>query len=93
MPKPGTRKFWLIESPVFEVHVDAAGQRLWQKLTKREKQIARLAAQTMSDTAIAAALIISEKTVGNHLSNIFTKLEIHSRHEIKYLLQQIEDKT
>ncbi len=64
---------------------------LWATLTKREKQVARLAASGMSDAAIAEELSIAERTVGNHLYRIYGKLQINSRRELKYLLRQIED--
>ena len=39
----------------------------------------RLVARGRSNPEIAAALVISEKTVARHLSNIFTKLGVGSR--------------
>ncbi len=62
-----------------------------EKLTKREIQVARLAAHGLTDVEIAAKLVISERTVGNHLYNIYRKLHINSRRELKYVLQEIED--
>jgi DNA-binding NarL/FixJ family response regulator len=48
-------------------------------LTEREVEVLRLVARGTSNTEIAAALVISEKTVARHLSNIFTKLDVGSR--------------
>ena len=48
-------------------------------LTAREGEVLRLVARGPSNTEIAAALVISEKTVARHLSNIFTKLDVGSR--------------
>lgn len=48
-------------------------------LTAREVQVLRLVATGRSNTQIAAELVLSEKTVARHLSNIFTKLEVGSR--------------
>lgn len=62
-----------------------------EKLTKRETQVAHLAARGLTDAEIAAQLFISERTVGNHLYSIYRKLNINSRRELKYVLQQIED--
>ena len=39
----------------------------------------RLVARGRSNPEIAAALVLSEKTVARHLSNIFTKLDVPSR--------------
>ena len=39
----------------------------------------RLVASGRSNSLIAAELVLSEKTVARHLSNIFTKLGVSSR--------------
>ncbi len=48
-------------------------------LTQREAQVLRLVAAGKSNRAIATELILSEKTVARHVSNIFTKLGLSSR--------------
>lgn len=48
-------------------------------LTDREVEVLRLVASGKTNRAIAAELVISEKTVGRHVSNIFTKLGLSSR--------------
>jgi ATP/maltotriose-dependent transcriptional regulator MalT len=48
-------------------------------LTGRELQVLRLVASGKSNRAIATDLVISERTVARHVSNIFTKLELSSR--------------
>jgi DNA-binding CsgD family transcriptional regulator len=48
-------------------------------LTAREVEVLRLVARGTSNAEIAAALVLSEKTVARHLSNIFTKLAVGSR--------------
>lgn len=50
-----------------------------QSLTSRETHILRLVAQGRSNADIAGQLFISEKTVRNHLTNIFDKLGVDSR--------------
>ena len=52
-------------------------------LTKRETEVSLLVIQGMSNAEIAQELYISETTVKKHLSNIFSKLEISSREEIR----------
>ena len=49
------------------------------RLTAREREVLRLVASGMSNTEIAATLVLSEKTVARHLSNIFTKLDVRTR--------------
>jgi DNA-binding CsgD family transcriptional regulator len=48
-------------------------------LTAREIEVLRLVAAGKSNTQIAAALVLSERTVARHLSNIFTKINVPSR--------------
>jgi DNA-binding NarL/FixJ family response regulator len=48
-------------------------------LTARELQVLRLVAAGKTNRAIAAELIISEKTVARHVSNIFLKLDLSTR--------------
>lgn len=48
-------------------------------LTDREADVLRLIAKGSSNRAIAHALVISEKTVSRHLSNIFAKIDVSSR--------------
>jgi len=49
------------------------------QLTDREHEILDLLAQGQPNPSIAARLAISEKTVRNHVSNIFTKLAVADR--------------
>ena len=51
------------------------------ELTRRELQILRLIAEGLRTEGVANKLNISEATVRNHVQNILTKLEAHSRLE------------
>lgn len=48
-------------------------------LTKREYEVLLLIAEGLNNRQIAEKLFISEKTVKNHVSNIFKKLELNDR--------------
>jgi DNA-binding CsgD family transcriptional regulator len=63
---------------------------LWQSLTGREKQVARLAAAKLTDAEIAARLSISGRTVGNHLYNVYRKLDISSRRELERFFRRLD---
>ena len=54
-------------------------QRSTAGLTARELEILRLVATGKTNRVIATDLVISEKTVARHLSNIFTKLDVTTR--------------
>jgi DNA-binding CsgD family transcriptional regulator len=53
-----------------------------EALTASEARVARLAAQGLSNTAIAQTLFISRKTVEKHLANAYRKLGIASRSQL-----------
>ena len=48
-------------------------------LTGREIEVLRLVAAGHSNTEVARRLVLSEKTIARHLSNIFTKIDVSSR--------------
>lgn len=58
-------------------------------LTKREKEVALLVAEGLSNREIAEKLCIAVKTVENHLTSIYNKLEIKSRAQLMRLILQI----
>lgn len=55
-------------------------------LTKREYEIARLAADRLTNREIALKLHITENTVKSNLKNVFSKLDIKSRASLSKLL-------
>jgi pimeloyl-ACP methyl ester carboxylesterase len=48
-------------------------------LTPREQEVLRLLAEGLPNRAIAARLVVSEKTVGTHLAHIYAKLGVATR--------------
>ncbi len=53
-----------------------------EHLTEREREVIRLVAQGRSNAEIAQALIISDKTVKTHISNVLSKLGLQDRTQL-----------
>jgi DNA-binding NarL/FixJ family response regulator len=51
----------------------------FESLTVREREVLALITQGLGNAAIAERLSISEKTVRNHVSNVFDKLGVWTR--------------
>ena len=51
------------------------------QLSQREREVLGLIAQGVNNAAIADRLCLSPKTVRNHISNIFSKLQVADRAE------------
>lgn len=57
------------------------------RLTEKEGQVATLIARGWTNPEIAKALFVSTKTVEYHLRNIYIKLDLQSRRQLRDLLQ------
>lgn len=55
------------------------GASPFPELTDREREILDLVAAGLDNAAVARRLTVSPKTVRNHLSNVFTKLQVADR--------------
>ena len=59
------------------------------KLTERETEVLRLVAKGMSYKQIAERLVVSHRTVQNHVQNTLRKLQMHNRVELtRYAIEQ-----
>jgi DNA-binding NarL/FixJ family response regulator len=52
------------------------------QLSSREREIARLAVEGLTNRAIADKLVLSKRTVENHLQRVYTKFGVSSRAEL-----------
>ena len=59
---------------------EEVGKR-WQSLTEREQEVLRLLAIGSDNAAIAEALSVTAKTIGYHVTNVLSKLNVTSRLE------------
>ena len=60
--------------------VDAAPNT--PQLTPREREVAELVAQGLTNREIAERLFLSERTAQNHVQHILTKLDLSNRSQI-----------
>jgi DNA-binding CsgD family transcriptional regulator len=55
-------------------------------LTRREREVAALAATGLSSAEIAARLVLSIRTIDNHLNHVYRKLGVTSRKELSEIV-------
>jgi DNA-binding NarL/FixJ family response regulator len=65
----------------FERPAPSAEREAFPELTEREREILEYVARGMSNAEITARLVLSPKTVRNHVSNVFSKLQVRDRAE------------
>ena len=65
----------------FAGHRPGMGLAPFPELTDREREVLDLVAQGLTNAEIARRLVVSDKTVRNHVSNVFAKLHVAGRAE------------
>jgi len=76
--EPAWRR-WIDEVRAFLPPSGAVTDPAFATLTARERELVELIAQGRDNAQVAATLSLSEKTVRNHITRIFSKLEVHNR--------------
>ena len=62
-------------------------------LTRREREVAELAARNLTSREIADKLFVSPRTVENHLQRAYEKLGVRGRRELREALGHTKDRT
>jgi pimeloyl-ACP methyl ester carboxylesterase/DNA-binding CsgD family transcriptional regulator len=70
---------WLDEARAFLPGAAPSAGGTFTGLTPREAELVELIAQGLDNAQVAARLALSEKTVRNHITSIFAKLEVENR--------------
>ncbi|GIH24763.1 hypothetical protein Aph01nite_30730 [Acrocarpospora phusangensis] len=79
-PRTPDRLGRLVPAPV------ARAERWSTELSAREIEVARLASWNLTNREIADWLVLSPRTVANHLCRVYTKLGVHDRGDLAPLL-------
>ncbi len=59
------------------------------RLTERETEVLRLVAKGLTSKQVAERLVLSHRTVENHVQNTLSKLQLHNRAQlVRYALEQ-----
>ncbi|HXQ34260.1 MAG TPA: LuxR C-terminal-related transcriptional regulator [Anaerolineales bacterium] len=58
----------------------------WNSLSAREKEVARLIRQGLTNRQIAAQLTLSTETINTHVQNIMRKFEVETKSDFRYIL-------
>jgi DNA-binding NarL/FixJ family response regulator len=76
------------EAPTPPEAIDADQLASVQELTPREVEVLRLIGRGFHNREIAGRMVISEKTLSNHISNIFAKLQVTDRTQAALLARE-----
>jgi LuxR family maltose regulon positive regulatory protein len=73
-----------------KTELEENAQSLVSPLTEREMEVLRWLAEGLTNKAIAEKLVVAPSTVKQHLKNIFSKLDAHTRTEAVAIGRQLE---
>jgi DNA-binding NarL/FixJ family response regulator len=66
-------------SSYFSAVHELPGRAAFPQLTEREREILDLIARGYTNRRIARELVLAEKTVRNHVSHVFAKIQVSDR--------------
>jgi DNA-binding NarL/FixJ family response regulator len=68
---------------------DSPAPSALEGLTPQEQIVVGLVCEGLTNEDIARRLVLSVKTVGYHLGNVYAKLDVHSRTQLQARLGQL----
>ena len=63
----------------------------WSSLSERERQVARLVSEGLTNAGVAQHLFLSRHTVDYHLRRVYMKLDLHSRVRLTRVVSELGD--
>ncbi len=91
LPRPTGRRFLHTSVDQVRIYPLLGEETLWQKLTRREKDVAQLVARGLSNKEVANQLNIKVRTVDAHIQEIYRKLKVHSRAQLGHRYRNFVD--
>jgi len=79
LPHEPAWKQFFTEVRTFLADATPPGAETFTQLSERERQVLELIAQGLDNAQIAVRLELSEKTVRNHITRVFEKLQVETR--------------
>ncbi len=68
--------------------LDATPEQTGPRLTNREEEMLRLVAKGLTSRQVAERLVLSPRTVQNHIQNAMAKLQVHNRASlVRYVIE------
>lgn len=81
---------YLMASGLAHLGQDSQAWEDWCTLSAREQQVAALICQNLTNRQIAARLGVTPDTAKTHVRNVLFKFDVHSKGELRLLLQDWE---
>nr|WP_255316587.1 helix-turn-helix transcriptional regulator [Nesterenkonia sp. Act20] len=72
-----------------EPELGAEVEQALRSLSRRERQVTLLVSEGSTNREVAEQLVLSVRTVEYHVANAMTKLQLHSRREIRRLVRSL----
>ncbi len=76
----------LVAAGLVQYYATAELTPKWKSLSAREKEVAKLISQGLTNRQMAAQLSIATETINTHVQNIMRKFGLNSKAELRHIL-------